>query len=666
MRGVRRLARLDLCRRRSRCWSTGSTARRSGSGTAAARTTWSTGTTTAATSCPSTTQYTTAAPSNGKRPTHHHAPLLGAGAVDGRRHAPADASTPESFLDRFVGRLTNSDIELESEDFNRAFTVTCPDRKFASDVLHPRMMEFLLQHRDLGWRFEQRLDAGDRRSGRRDIAADRCHARASSTRSSTRCPEFVWRELRGAGDDARCVMRSLRRGRSSTPAAQLVVMYNRFVRQRTLVDESWGGIDVELTRRHELIPNLVETVQGYAAHERAVLEALVRAREAGDRAPGDDPASARGLRGRGQPRRCSDVLARAEAYPDLKASANFLQLQDELTNTEDRIAAARRFYNGNVRAYNTRVRDLPVQPGGRRVRLPSPGLLRAHRPGRRAHRLTDSSAVWPGALRCGLADESALASSHTGIGPLPRGGPMTRSRTRVRTGAVVGTAVAVAAAMVVLLDSQAARADARSVTLVSTGSAATNATFSGAPSGTTGVFFMTAESLSASDGDAATDVYRNDGGTVSLVTPGTTAVVTFQAASADGSAVVIGTTQPLTGGDIDIASDLYRVVGGVYTLLSGGSAGTAAVFRAASPTADTVVFETAGGARRRRRRRRPCTRPRGRRAPTLLTGRRGRRATPTPTPRRTSPRSSSTRPRSWSATPTPSTTSTRARAARSR
>lgn len=137
-----------------------------------------------------------------------------------------------------------------------------------------------------------------------------------------------------------------------------VVMYNRFVRQRTLVDESWGQTDVELTRRHELIPNLVATVKGYAEHEAAVLETLARAREDAVAHRSDDPKSREvtedklgGALGR--------VLARAEAYPDLKASANFLELQDELTNTEDRIAAARRFYNGNVRAYNTRCSTFP-------------------------------------------------------------------------------------------------------------------------------------------------------------------------------------------------------------------------------------------------------------------------------------------------------------------
>ena len=138
----------------------------------------------------------------------------------------------------------------------------------------------------------------------------------------------------------------------------LVVMYNRFVRQRTLIEESWGQIDVELTRRHDLVPNLVSTVQGYAAHERAVLEHLTRAREAATAHRQGSPAErerfedALGLA-------VATVLARVEAYPDLKASAGFLRLHDELANTEDRIAAARRFFNGNVRAYNTRVAAFP-------------------------------------------------------------------------------------------------------------------------------------------------------------------------------------------------------------------------------------------------------------------------------------------------------------------
>jgi len=137
-----------------------------------------------------------------------------------------------------------------------------------------------------------------------------------------------------------------------------IVMFNRFVRQRTLIDESWGQTDVELTRRHELIPNLVATVEGYAAHEAEVLQTLARAREEATAHQTGSPDDRRPFEER-LGTAVHTVLARAEAYPELKASANFLQLQDELTNTEDRIAAARRFYNGNVRAYNTRVSTFP-------------------------------------------------------------------------------------------------------------------------------------------------------------------------------------------------------------------------------------------------------------------------------------------------------------------
>jgi LemA protein len=134
------------------------------------------------------------------------------------------------------------------------------------------------------------------------------------------------------------------------------VMFNRLVRLRNLVQESWRQVDVELTRRHDLVPNLVETVKGYAAHERSVLTSVVDARAAAVSAP-DVPAKAEAenklagsLRG---------LLAVAESYPDLKAAGPFQQLQAQLAETEDRIAAARRFYNGNVRALNTRVEAFP-------------------------------------------------------------------------------------------------------------------------------------------------------------------------------------------------------------------------------------------------------------------------------------------------------------------
>ncbi len=137
----------------------------------------------------------------------------------------------------------------------------------------------------------------------------------------------------------------------------IVVSYNRFVRQRNLIEESWRQIDVELRRRYDLVPNLVETVKGYAAHERQTLDAVVQARAAA-MAPSptreaqaqDENQLTRSLRG---------LLALSEAYPNLKADQQFLALQAQLTETEDRIAAGRRFYNGNVRSYNTRTETFP-------------------------------------------------------------------------------------------------------------------------------------------------------------------------------------------------------------------------------------------------------------------------------------------------------------------
>ncbi len=145
------------------------------------------------------------------------------------------------------------------------------------------------------------------------------------------------------------------------PLLWLMGMYNGLVRLRQHVRESWSGIDTELKRRHNLIPNLVNTCKGYAAHEQAVLEAVTKARNAAAQASeahaGVDTQSQRETDLTGQLGR---LLAVAEAYPDLKASDHFLALQDELTNTEDRIQAARRFYNANVRDLNTRVESVPT------------------------------------------------------------------------------------------------------------------------------------------------------------------------------------------------------------------------------------------------------------------------------------------------------------------
>ena len=132
--------------------------------------------------------------------------------------------------------------------------------------------------------------------------------------------------------------------------------YNRLVRLRQEVNTGWANIDVQLQRRGDLIPNLVESVKGYAAHERGVFDEVTRARAAVQQA--GSPASAA---------EANDVLtaalgrllAVAEAYPELKASQNFLRLQDELTDTEDKISAARRYYNATVMRFNTAVQSIP-------------------------------------------------------------------------------------------------------------------------------------------------------------------------------------------------------------------------------------------------------------------------------------------------------------------
>ena len=136
-----------------------------------------------------------------------------------------------------------------------------------------------------------------------------------------------------------------------------VGIYNGLVKLRNLVQEAWRQIDVELTRRHDLIGNLVETVKGYAAHERGTLEDVVRARSAAmapNQTPGQQAASENLLS-----QALGRLIAVAEAYPDLKANQNFMALQNELTSTEDRIAASRRYYNANVRELNTKTETFP-------------------------------------------------------------------------------------------------------------------------------------------------------------------------------------------------------------------------------------------------------------------------------------------------------------------
>jgi LemA protein len=139
-------------------------------------------------------------------------------------------------------------------------------------------------------------------------------------------------------------------------AISAIVMYNRFVAQRNLVRDSWANIDTELRRRYDLIPNIMETVKGYATHEQQTFENVTLARSAAQSAQGPEAqAQAENF----LTAALRQLFAVAEAYPDLKANTNFLQMQNELANTEDRIQTARRFYNGNVRDYNQRVQSFP-------------------------------------------------------------------------------------------------------------------------------------------------------------------------------------------------------------------------------------------------------------------------------------------------------------------
>lgn len=139
-------------------------------------------------------------------------------------------------------------------------------------------------------------------------------------------------------------------------AGWLIMIYNGLIKMRNRVDEAWSDIDVQLKRRYDLIPNLINTVKGYAAHEKEVFEKVTEARtramgakDAGEQAKAENMLSDT----------LKSLFAVAENYPDLKANENFLELQRELTDTEDKIQAARRFYNGNVRDFNTKIQIFP-------------------------------------------------------------------------------------------------------------------------------------------------------------------------------------------------------------------------------------------------------------------------------------------------------------------
>lgn len=141
-------------------------------------------------------------------------------------------------------------------------------------------------------------------------------------------------------------------------ALYAIVIFNRLVRLRQMVNEAWSGIDVQLKRRSDLVPNLVEAVKGYAAHERSVLEEVTALRGAARAVPADDVAGrakAEGALSAG----LGKLFALAEAYPDLKASGNFLELQKQLSALEDDLQMARRYYNGTVRNLNVMVQSFP-------------------------------------------------------------------------------------------------------------------------------------------------------------------------------------------------------------------------------------------------------------------------------------------------------------------
>jgi LemA protein len=140
----------------------------------------------------------------------------------------------------------------------------------------------------------------------------------------------------------------------------LIAMYNRLVTLRQRVREAWSDIDVQLKRRYDLIPNLVETVKGYAAHEKTVFENVTNARANAIAAGASGSPEQRAQAENVLTGALRSVFAVAENYPQLQASQNFRDLQEQLTATEDKIAFARRFYNGNVRDYNTSLQTFPT------------------------------------------------------------------------------------------------------------------------------------------------------------------------------------------------------------------------------------------------------------------------------------------------------------------
>ncbi|MBU4375557.1 LemA family protein [Patescibacteria group bacterium] len=143
-------------------------------------------------------------------------------------------------------------------------------------------------------------------------------------------------------------------------ALAIIGIYNSLIRLKNRVDEAWSDIDVQLKRRYDLIPNLIETVKGYASHERETLEKVVQARNAAMQAQSGGDAKKQAEAENMLSSTLKSIFALSESYPDLKANTNFLELQRELSDTENKIQASRRFYNGNVRDFNTKLQVFPT------------------------------------------------------------------------------------------------------------------------------------------------------------------------------------------------------------------------------------------------------------------------------------------------------------------
>ena len=137
----------------------------------------------------------------------------------------------------------------------------------------------------------------------------------------------------------------------------LVFIYNKLITLKNRTDEAWSDIDIQLKRRYDLIPNLVETVKGYAAHEQSTFQKVIEARNLAMAQPGHDASKAKAENALSET--LKSIFALAESYPDLKANQNFMKLQDELSDTENKIQASRRFYNGNVRDFNIQIEVFP-------------------------------------------------------------------------------------------------------------------------------------------------------------------------------------------------------------------------------------------------------------------------------------------------------------------